>query len=175
MKRTLAAVAAAGASILPATALLATALLTALLAAALLGAAPAYAKPAPKAALAITPRWTYVADGEFAVVAQCPARADRRVVFSRLLYRPVTVPGAGRLLILVTGKTKPGTYTIGLLCAGAHGRADAAELKTVTVRKQLAGWIMVSPPALPRHFKPDLTVQTGVRQVIVPAPLSHRR
>jgi hypothetical protein len=171
MKRTLAAVAAAGASILLATAFLATALL----ATALPATAPAYAKPVPKAALTITPRWTYVADGEFAVVAQCPARADRRVIFSRLLYRPVTVPGAGRLLILVTGKTKPGTYTIGLLCAGAHGWADAADVKTITVRKQLAGWIMVSPPALPRHFKPDLTVQTGVRQVIVPAPLSHRR
>jgi hypothetical protein len=32
---------------------------------------------------------------------------------------------------------------------------------------------MASPPSLPRHFRPDLTVQTGVRQVIVRAP-AHR-
>jgi hypothetical protein len=32
---------------------------------------------------------------------------------------------------------------------------------------------MASPPGLPRHFKPDLTVQTGVRRVIV-RTLAHR-
>ena len=32
---------------------------------------------------------------------------------------------------------------------------------------------MASPPSLPRHFKPDLTVQTSVRQVIV-RTLAHR-
>lgn len=47
--------------------------------------------------------------------------------------------------------------------------ADAVAIKTVTVRKQLPGWTG-SPPSLPRHFKPDLIVQTGVRQVIVSKP-----
>jgi hypothetical protein len=32
---------------------------------------------------------------------------------------------------------------------------------------------MISPPGRPRHFKPDLTVQTGVRQIIVRTP-AHR-
>ena len=52
-------------------------------------------------------------------------------------------------------------------------QVDAVVIKTVTVRKQLAGWIMASPPSLPRHFKPDLTVQTGVPQVIVRTPAHH--
>jgi hypothetical protein len=34
---------------------------------------------------------------------------------------------------------------------------------------------MASPPSLPRHFKPDLTVQTSVRQVIVARPRTARR
>jgi hypothetical protein len=32
---------------------------------------------------------------------------------------------------------------------------------------------VASPPSLPRPFKPDLTVQAGVRQVIVRTP-AHR-
>jgi hypothetical protein len=34
-------------------------------------------------------------------------------------------------------------------------------------------WFMASPPSLPRHFKPDLTVRAGVRWVIV-RTLAHR-
>jgi hypothetical protein len=140
-----------------------------------LATAPAYAKPAPRpptAALRIMPRWTYLGGGEFAVATKCSARKDLRVIFSPLLYRPVVVPGAGKLLIRVTGKTKPGRYAIGLECVGRR-QVDAAVIKTVTVRKQLAGWIVASPPSLPRHFKPDLTVRTGVRQLIVRTP-AHR-
>jgi hypothetical protein len=136
---------------------------------------PAYAKPAPKpptAALRIIPRWTYLGGGKFAVVTKCSERNDLRVIFSPLLYRPVVVPGAGNLLIQVTGKTRPGKYAIGLECVDRR-QVDAAVIKTVTVRKRLAGWAMASPPSLPRHFKPDLTVQTGVRQVIVRTP-AHR-
>jgi hypothetical protein len=134
-----------------------------------LATVPAYAKPAPRpptATLRVSPQWTYVDDGEFAVTTKCSARKDLRVIFSPLLYRPVVVPGAGNLLIRVTGKTKPGKYPIGLECIDAR-RVDAVVFRTVTVRKQPAPWIMASPPSLPRHFKPDLTVQTGVRQVIV--------
>jgi hypothetical protein len=142
-----------------------------------LATVPAYAKPAPKpptATLRIMPRWTYVDDGEFAVTTKCSMRKDLRVIFSSLLYRPVVVPGAGNLLVQVTGKTKPGSYAIGLECVGQR-QVDAMVIKTITVRKQLAGWIMASPPSLPRHFKPDLTVRTGVRQLIVRGPKPQRR
>jgi hypothetical protein len=135
----------------------------------------AYAKPAPRpptATLRIMPQWTYLDGGEFAVTTKCSAGKDLRVIFSPLLYRPVVVPGAGNLLVRVTGKTKPGKYAIGLECVSQH-QVDAVVIKTVTVRKQLADWIVASPPSLPRHFKPDLTVQTGVRQVIVRTP-AHR-
>lgn len=137
-----------------------------------LATAPAYAKPAPKppaATLRIAPRWTYLGDGNFAVATKCSVRKDLRVLFSPLLYRPVVVPGAGKVLIRVTGKTKPGKYAIGLECVDQR-QVDAVVIKTVTVRRQLADWIIASPPSLPRHFKPDLTVQTGVRQVIVRTP-----
>ena len=139
-----------------------------------LATVPAYAKPAPKpptATLRSMPQWTYLAGGDFAVITKCSVRKDIRVIFSPLLYRPVLVPGAGNLLIRVTGKTRPGTYTIGLECVDRH-QVDAVVIKTLRVRKQLAGWTG-SPPSLPRHFKPDLTVQTGVRQVIVRTP-AHR-
>jgi hypothetical protein len=33
--------------------------------------------------------------------------------------------------------------------------------------------VVPGAPSLPRHFKPDLTVQTGVRQVIVRTPAHH--
>ena len=140
-----------------------------------LATGPAYAKPAarpPTATLRVSPQWTYVSDGEFAVTTRCSVRKDLRVIFSPLLYRPVVVPGAGNLLIRVTGKTKPGKYQLGLECIDAR-QVDAVVFRTVTVRKQPAAWITASPPSLPRHFKPDLTVQTGVRQVIVPAS-AHR-
>ena len=140
-----------------------------------LATAPVYAKPAPKppaATLRIAPRWTYLGDGNFAVATKCSVRKDLRVLFSPLLYRPVVVPGAGNVLIRVTGKTKPGKYAMGLECVDQH-QVDAVVIKTVTVRKQLADWIIASPPSLPRHFKPDLTVQTSVRQVIVRTP-AHR-
>lgn len=136
-----------------------------------LATVPAYAKPAPKpptAKLRIMPQWTYLGGGEFAVTTKCSARKDLRVIFSPLLYRPVVVPGAGNLLIRVTGKTKPGKYAIGLECVDAR-QVDAVTVKRVTVRKQLPGWIRASP-SLPRNFKPDLIVRTGVRQVIVSKP-----
>ena len=136
-----------------------------------LATVPAYAKPAPKpptATLRIMPQWTYLGDGEFAVTTKCSERKDLRVIFSPLLYRPVVVPGAGNLLIRVTGITKPGKYAIGLECVDAR-QVDAVTFKTVAVRRQLAGFTG-SPPSLPRNFKPDLIVATGVRQVIVGKP-----
>jgi cytidylate kinase len=142
-----------------------------------LATAPAHAKPAPKpptATLRIMPRWTYLGGGKFAVATKCSERKDLRVIFSPLLYRPVVVPGAGKLLMQVTGKTKPGKYAIGLECVDRR-QVDAVVIKTVTVRKRLAGWAMASPPRLPRHFKPDLTVRTGVRRLIVRAPKPKRR
>jgi hypothetical protein len=142
-----------------------------------LATAPAYARPvapkSPQAALTVTPKWTYEDGGKFAVTAKCAAKSDLRIVFSPLLYHPVTVPGAGDLLIRVTGKTKPGKYTVGLMCVDRHAQADAIVIKTVTVRKKLDSWPMAAAPALPRHFKASLTVQTGMRQVIVPAQ-THR-
>jgi hypothetical protein len=140
-----------------------------------LATVPAHAKPAPRpptAALRVSPHWTYVDDGEFAATAKCSARKDLRVIFSPLLYRPVVVPGAGNLLIRVTGKTKPGKYQIGLECINAR-QVDAVAFGAVTVRRQPVAWIIASPPSLPRHFRPDLTVRTGVRQVIVSTP-AHR-
>jgi hypothetical protein len=140
-----------------------------------LAAVPAYAKPAPRpptATLTVAPKWTYLDGGQFAVTARCSVRSNLRVVFSPLLYHPVTVPGAGNLLIRVTGQTKPGKYTIGLLCVDRHSQADAVAVKTVTVRKQLFSWT-AGPPSLPRHFKPNLTVQTSMRQVIVLPPAHH--
>jgi cytidylate kinase len=142
-----------------------------------LATAPAYAKPVPKpptATLRIMARWTYLGGGKFAVATKCSERKDLRVIFSPLLYRPVVVPGAGNLLIQVTGKTKPGKYAIGLECVDRR-QVDAVVVKTVTVRKRLAGWTMAPPPSLPRHFKPDLTVRTGVRRLIVRAPKPKRR
>jgi hypothetical protein len=63
-----------------------------------LATAPAYAKTPPKTAanpptatLHIMPRWTYLRGGKFAITTKCPAGKDSRVVFSRLLYRPVVV------------------------------------------------------------------------------------
>ena len=140
-----------------------------------LATGPAYAKPAarpPTATLRVSPQWTYVSDGEFAVTTRCSVRKDLRVIFSPLLYRPVVVPGAGNLLIRVTGKTKPGKYQLGLECIDVR-HVDGVAFRTVTVRKQPAPWITASPPSLPRHFKPDLTVQTGVRQVIM-STAAHR-
>ena len=136
-----------------------------------LATAPAYAKThakSPTATLHIMPRWTYLGGGEFAVTAKCSAGKDSRVVFSPLLYRPVVVPGAGNLLIRVTGKTKPGKYLIGLECVDRR-QVAAVTVKTVTVRKKLPGWI-VAPPSLPRNFKPDLIVAAGVRHVVVGKP-----
>jgi len=141
-----------------------------------LATAPAYAKPAPRpprATLRIIPRWTYLAGGKLAVTTKCSERKDLRVIFSPLLYRPVVVPGAGKLLIQVTRKTKPGKYALGLECVDRR-QVDAVVIKTVTVHKPLAGWTTASP-SLPRHFKPDLTVRTGVRRLIVRAPKPKRR
>jgi hypothetical protein len=135
-----------------------------------LATAPAYAKMTPTARLVAAPQWTYLNGGKFAITATCSERKDLRIVFSRLLYRPVVVPGAGRLLMRVTGKTRAGKYSIGLECVRSNGQVDAVAFTTLTVRKRLSGWPTGSPPALPPHFKPDLTVQTSVRQVIVAKP-----
>jgi hypothetical protein len=136
---------------------------------------PAHAKRGPKpqtASLLTTPQWTYSDGGEFAITAKCSASKDLRVIFSPLLYRPVAVPAGGKVLMRVTGKTKPGKYHLGLECVSHSGQVGAVAFRTLTVRKQLSGWSTVSP-GLPRHFKPDLTVQTSVSQVIVTTP-SHR-
>jgi hypothetical protein len=150
MKRTLAAAALACTSIWPA--------------AIWLGAAPADAKPEPKpdiATIKVVPGWTYQGGGHFAVTAKCSYRHDLPVVWSKMLPRPVNLTHGGNLLIRVTDKTNPGGYAIELLCATKKGQADAFAERQVRVLKRLPYWNQVSEPALPRHFKANVTVQSG--------------
>jgi hypothetical protein len=138
-----------------------------------LAVAPAQAKPAPpapdRATLRVTPKWTYLGGGQFSITAVCSYGKDYRVIATPLLDHPVEVPGAGNLLMRVTGKTKPGMYVIELWCVTRRGQVDTMAVASVDVRKRLPGW-KTAAPALPRHFKPNVIVQTGMRQVIVPAP-----
>jgi hypothetical protein len=117
--------------------------------------------PSPSATLRVVPKWTYQGGGKLAVIAACSNRADLRLITSKMLPRPVTLRKAGNLLIKVTNKTHPGKYTIMLLCVGMHQQADAADMKSVRVLKVLSDFYQPDPPALPKHFKPAVTVSSG--------------
>lgn len=132
-----------------------------------LASAPADAKPKPKppkqdiATIRVVPKWTYEGGGKVAVMTKCSYRQDLRVVSSKMLSGPVEVRGSGNLLIQVTGKTKPGKYTIALSCVTKAGQVDALAVTRVKVLKVLAYWNQPPAPPLPKHFKANVTVQSG--------------
>ena len=125
------------------------------------GAAAAKRAPLPRATLHIVPGWTYAGSGKLAVTASCSQRGDQRVVGSKMLARPVTLRKGPNLLIKVTDKTHPGKYTINLFCVGKNKQIDSAVLKKVRILKLLRGFWQPDAPALPKHFKPGVTVSTG--------------
>jgi hypothetical protein len=126
-------------------------------------AAAAAARPplTPSATLRVVPKWTYQDGGKIAVIAACSQRGDVRVITSNMLRRSVTLRKGGKLLIKVTYKTHPGKYTIILLCVGKHQVVDAVDIKSVRILKVLGGFWQPAPPALPKHFKPNVTVTSG--------------
>ena len=65
------------------------------------------------------------------------------------------------LLITVTGKTKPGKYMIVLLCEDKHQQPDSVDVKFVRIYAVLGAFQQPDQPALPAHFKPDVTVSSG--------------
>ena len=67
----------------------------------------------------------------------------------------------GNLLIKLTGRTHPGKYTIMPLCTGKYQQVDAISVKTVRIYKLIGGFRQPDPSALPKHFKPDVTVNSG--------------
>ena len=66
-----------------------------------------------------------------------------------------------RLLIKITGKTKPGKYAIALLCEDKHNQPDSVDVKTVRIYKVLGASRQPDQPGLPSAFKPDVTVSSG--------------
>ena len=48
-----------------------------------------------------------------------------------------------------------------LLCEGKHKLPDSVDVKTVRIYKVLGAFQQPGPPALPPHFKPDVTVSSG--------------
>lgn len=129
-----------------------------------LAAAPAEAKSRPRpdiATIKVVPGWTYQGGGHFAVTAKCSYRQDLPVVWSKMLPRPVNLRHGGNLLIRVTDKTTPGKYAIVLWCVTKNGQVDALAMQRVKVLKRLPNWNQPFEPALPRHFKANVTVQSG--------------
>ncbi len=141
-----------------------------------LAAGPADAKPSPpkppppqdSATIKVVPEWTYRGDGKLAVIAKCSYRQDLRVIWSRMLPRPVNLRGGGNLLIRVTNKTKPGKYSIAFWCVTKKGAVDAMDMTRVKVVERLPGWRQPPAPPLPRHFKANVTVSTGPAVVVKP-------
>jgi hypothetical protein len=117
--------------------------------------------PAPTATLRVVPAWTYQDGGKIAVIAACSARTDLRVVTSRMLPGPVTLSTGGNLLIKLTHKTDPGKYAIMLFCMGTNKQIDTMDRKSVRIREILRGFRQPDAPALPKHFKPNVTVSSG--------------
>ena len=87
-----------------------------------------------------------------------------------MLRSPVTLRKGGNLLIKLTHKTHPGKYAIMLFCMGKNKQIDAMDMKSVKILKLLGGFWQPDPPALPKHFKPNVTVSSGP-----PAPAKHRK
>jgi len=140
--------------------------------AATMAASAAMARPtpsAPSATLRVVPRWTYQGGGKLAVIAGCSRRGDAHVISSKMLPRPIRMSKGGNLLIKVTRKTKPGKYKIVLLCEDKHKQPDSVDVKTVRIYKVLGAFQQPDQPALPSHFKPDMTVSTG------PPPAAHHK
>ena len=130
----------------------------------LTAAATAVARPAaaePSATLRVVPAWTYQDGGKIAVIAACSERADLRVVTSKMLPSPVTLSKGGKLLIKLTHKTHPSKYAIMLFCTGKNKQTDVMDVKSVGIRELLAGFRQPDPPALPKHFTPNVTVSSG--------------
>jgi hypothetical protein len=73
------------------------------------------------------------------------------------------------LLIKVVGKTKPGKYTIALLCEDKHQVPDSVDVKSVRIYKILGAFQQPDQPLLPAHFTPDVTVSAG------PPPAVHAK
>ena len=147
-----------------------------------LAAGPADAKPSPpkpppqdSATIKVVPEWTYRGDGKLAVIAKCSYRQDLRVIWSRMLPRPVNLRGGGNLLIRVTNKTKPGKYSIAFWCVTKKGAVDAMDMTRVKIVKRLPGWRQPQAPPLPRHFKAKVTVCTGPAVVVKPKRKSGKR
>ena len=126
--------------------------------------------PPPSATLRVVPKWTYQDGGKIAVIAACSERADLRVITSKLLPLPVTLRKSGNLLIKLTNRTHPGKYAIRLFCMGKNKQIDALDIKSVKILKLLGGFWQPDQPALPKHFKPTVTVSSGP-----PAPAKHRK
>ena len=66
-------------------------------------------------------------------IAGCSLRGDVRVIGSKLLPRPIRMSKGKNLLIKLTGKTKPGKYTIVLLCEDKHQVPDSVDVKSVRI------------------------------------------
>jgi hypothetical protein len=142
-----------------------------------LAAAPAYAKPEPPkpqpqdtATIRVVPKWTYRGD-KIEITTKCSARKDLRVVSSKMLSHTVNLRGNGNLLIHVSDKTKPGKYSFTLWCVTKKGQVDSLDVKWTKIYTRLRGWKQPAPPRLLRHFKADVTVQSGPAAVV---KTSHR-
>jgi hypothetical protein len=116
---------------------------------------------APSATLRVVPGWTYQDGGRLAVIAGCSQRGDVRVISSKLLPRPIRMSKGKNLLIKLTGKTKPGKYTIALLCEDKHQVPDSVDVKSVRIYTVLGAFQQPDQPLLPNHFTPDVTVSAG--------------
>ena len=117
--------------------------------------------PTPSAALRVVPGWTYQDGGKLAVIAGCSRRGDVHVIGSKLLPRPVRMSKGKNLLIKLIGKTKPGKYTIALLCEDKHQVPDSVDVKSVRIYTVLGAFQQPDQPFLPDHFTPDVTVSAG--------------
>jgi hypothetical protein len=133
-----------------------------------LATAPADAKPSPpkppkldSATIKVVPKWTYQGDGRLAITTQCSQRQDLHVVSSTMLPHLVALRGGGNLLVRVTDKTKPGKYAIALWCVPKKGPVDSLDIAWVKVVKRMPAFKQPSEPALPRHFKAQVTVSSG--------------
>lgn len=133
-----------------------------------LATAPADAKPKPpkppttdSATIKVVPKWTYQGNGKLAITTQCSQRQDTGVVSSTILPHPVALRSGENLLIRVTDKTKPGKYSIALWCVPKKGPVDSLDMAWVKIVKRMPPFKQPPEPALPRHFKANVTVSSG--------------
>ena len=129
--------------------------------------------PSPSATLRVVPGWTYQDGGKLAVIAGCSQRGDVRVIGSKLLPRKIRMTKGKNLLIKLTGKTKPGKYTIVLLCEDKHQVPDSVDVKSVRIYTVLGAFQQPDQPLLPNHFTPDVTVSAGPPAAAHPKKKGH--